>query len=247
MNSTFERFLQEKSHLSNCTQKCMRHWLGHFERFLSGWKAATATDLERYHQHLLWGAHSRGGLYSANTVDQGLRVVRTFFRWAVSLGLVRRDPCVHWKLPRPHQLEQPVLSHDKVLALLNLPDLSRPSGIRDALALELIYASPLTERQCLDLQVDQVVDRALVLDENRYPLDGTWPAMARYLEVARPRLAIKKSQVLLLSTHGGPMSTFQHRLSHYGPLMGLPQPLNARTLKRSYRAHILGLENRTLF
>jgi integrase/recombinase XerD len=251
MNSDFQAFLQQRAHLSVSTKQCERRWMRDYQAFLDSeglvWQATTTAIFERYHQSLLWKTTITGRLYSANTVDQALRTLRTFFRWTLAQKLTRQPVPAGFALPQPTTPEPVILTRAQVLALLQLPDTNTAKGMRDALILELLYAFPLTTGQCERLRLDQVVDRQLVFVEKTYPLHDTWPAMERYLEAGRPCLARDDTPTLLLGAHGTAFTSIDKVLHHYGFQLGLPQLLNARILRHSYRDHIAALARRSTF
>jgi integrase/recombinase XerD len=116
----------------------------------------TVDHLDGFHQTLLWHPHSEGGLYTPNTVDQALRVVRSFFRWAVASQVVLVDPTRHWVLRRVPQPLHVLLTVAEVERLLNVPDTTRPAGVRDRAVLETLYATGLRRLECHRLDVDDI-------------------------------------------------------------------------------------------
>lgn len=232
MNPQFLGFLHCHRHLAETTRDIQRGWLRRFEDFCArrglNWRTCTPQTLDLFHQHLLWNAHSRGGLFSPNTVDQALRLIRHFYRWAHGRGLVATDPTSTWCLPRPPQPPQPTLTREETLRLLNLPDLGVATGQRDLLLLELVYTLRLSCDACLLLNVGW--------DEQFEPLRQSWE---RYLNRGRGQLLRVPTDRLLLSNRGRPYTSGQSLrliLRAYGRQLGHPH-LTARTLHRSAREH----------
>ena len=244
MSPAFLAYLETRGDLAPTSHECHQHWLSLFEAYCQKrglrWESCRPQDLEQFRQTLLWQPHGRGKLYSSNTIDQGLRVLRHFFRWAKRGRLIKTDPTASWVLPRPAQPDQPVLGHDQVLALLNLPDLSRPQGLRDQLLLELLYDFSLSIAECRALKLDPVDSNQIQLGERRLDLDSAASAMERYLAHGRPQLLRQPTPCLLLTGRGQPYLTdtgIAFTLHRYGQQLGLVHSLCARTLHRSHRAH----------
>jgi len=219
------------------TRDIERQWLSLLERELPNWDKCDASEIERLRQSLVWGARRRGGMYSPNTIDQALRVVRSFYRWALTRGHVCDVSICSWKLPRPHQPRQPVLTRSQALQLFNLPDLNTPAGLRDSLLLELLYVLQMTSAQSLSLRLDQVAS---------LQLDCVRPTLERYLARGRPLQARDDNDALLLTAAGRPLKHTQLIVRTYGRRLGLPYTLSIRILHRSAREHQAELHRRLL-
>jgi site-specific recombinase XerD len=232
-------FLSSRVGLTRATLKMQAYWLKLFEVYCLSqgllWEACKTEDLEGFHQKLLWRTNRLGGMDSPNTVDQALRVLRHYYRWAHQQGLVAHDPTCEWLLRRPLQPEQPVLARDQVLALINLPDLSRPEGLRDQLLLELIFHLRLSLASCRELQVD---------------FSGTelvHEAWERYLREGRPRLLREPNSTLLLTGQGQAYRSnvsLAAILTRYAKKLGLPHSLTVRVLHRSQHHQVESISGR---
>jgi site-specific recombinase XerD len=228
-----QEFLASQAYTGS-TLTVYRQWLQRFQVFCEQqsltWQQCQPQDLERFKQNLLWGTHSQGKLYSPNTVDQALRVLRHLYRWAFQTGQLLQDPTSAWVLPRPPQPESPLLSRAEALQLLNLPDLSGPLGQRDQLLLELIYTLQYPLRICIALTP--------TWSEQFEPVKASWE---RYMGQGRQALrGFKDSPVLMLTRFAGPFLSelgLQQIVRRYGRKLGLVWQLNARILRRSAQDH----------
>jgi site-specific recombinase XerD len=230
------------------TADAIRGWLKRWQTFCAthrlDWRKASEDDVARFQQELLWWKSRHGRLYSPNTVDQALRMLRAFYRWAHTQGFVVHNPTTQLTLPRPPQPEQPTLTRGEVTTLFNLPDLSKPIGQRDVLMLELFYELQLTVRQCLALKLDHLLPDSIELGDYHWDLSSTKPALERYLSDGRERLVRDDTQVLLLTRDGDPVGQVGHLLHRYGQQLGLSYSLNATVLHRSAREHQAQLHRR---
>lgn len=209
-------------HYSRPTLEITKRWMQrlthHCQRRAVSLTAVGKEHLAVFHQGLLWERTSGGTLLTPNTVDQALRVVRAFFRWAAKHQVVLVDPTAGWLLRRVTQPLRPLPSVGEVDKLLALPDLTRPGGLRDRAILETFYATGLRRTECHNLDVDDVdLDAHMVRVRGGKGAKDRWLPMgtqlsamlARYLHEARPILAHGSPETaLFLSRFGTRFSTF---------------------------------------
>jgi site-specific recombinase XerD len=231
--SAISDYLANRADLAAGSRKIHAGWLAGFDLHCRAvdlaWTSCQAADLEGFHQKLLWQCNRFGGLNSPNTVDQALRVLRQFYRWAHQKGVIVADPTAGWRLGRPLQREQPVLARDQVLALLNLPDLSQPEGLRDQLLLELLFHLELSLSTCRLLELSSP------------GLEAVAPTLERYLSDGRPRFAQDATAPLLLTNRGHAYRSERGLaliLRHYAQKLGLSHALTPRVLHRSHQHQI---------
>ena len=94
--------------------------------------------------------------YKATSVARALSAVRSFHRFLVREGIVDRDPATEVVRPRlPRPLPHP-LGVEEVRRLLEAPDPSTPSGLRDRAILEVLYGAGLRISELTSLDVDDV-------------------------------------------------------------------------------------------
>jgi len=141
------------------------------------------------------------------------------------------------------------LSLDQLKELLGIPDLTKPSGIRDRALLELIYGAGLRVSEAVDLEMSnlELEDRSVqVLGKRgkarRVPLPTeTVVWLQRYLLDGRPQLAKKANARVFLSDHGLNLlrQTAYDILEKYANRAGLPDGISPHTLRHTYAVHLL--------
>ena len=231
------------SNWQQATRERHKYWLFRLIRFLSkDWTEVTRADLIAFEQHLQWSVHHRGGLYSALSADQALRMIRQFYAWAHSTGRVASNPMKGWIFPRLQPQIRALLDRAQALKLLNLPDLATPAGQLDALLLHLVYYQGFGLEACRRLRCDGLAERELE--------PATQGALQRYVQDGRVRLKLRwptETEALMLSPKNGqPYGTeagLAYRLCLCARQMGLGR-ISARLLQHSYRAHQLALQRR---
>ena len=245
MHAEIQAFLAARPDWSLKTQNAYQRGVEQLQIFLAkqglDWKNALPNQLDGYRQSLLWQSKIRGGLYSPNTIDQALRAIRRFYRWASSNGLVATNPTIHWIFPRPPQPEQPILTREMLFRLLNLPNLARAQGQRDHLLIELLVAG-LSLPECRQLDVDLRLRNDPLQLEN-----SASESLARYLKSGRPQLLNTPTSALLLTSKGQRFQTdggFRAILRTYQAALDSPHALSPRVLRNSYLDQIQQLRRK---
>ena len=97
MTEEFLAHLKSRGY-ADSTLAISRSWLERFQGCCSkSLKELRPKDLEVYHQRLHWEPGPSGKLYSQNTVNQAVGVLKTYFRWCIvySKGTRSRIPGEH--------------------------------------------------------------------------------------------------------------------------------------------------------
>ncbi|CAI7998947.1 Tyrosine recombinase XerC [Geodia barretti] len=188
--------------------------------------------------------------YVRHSVSRKLSTLRSFLKWMSSKGIIEGDPLpkrgvmrVPKKLPR-------FLSQEQAGRLMDAPDTTKPTGLRDHALLEVIYGAGLRVSEASNLRV---TDLNLSTREVRVRGKGSKErvvlvgqvaksALSLYLRDARPKLAGKSSgMTLFLNRFGGRLSqrSIQEKVRRYSVKAALPSGVHTHTLRHSYATHLL--------
>lgn len=232
MISDFLEHLRAKRYASN-TVVIYHKWLEHFASHCPGPPGGlNPADLTRYHKSLHWEPGPSGKLYSENTVNQALGVVRAYLRWCVEQGYLKTSPASHLKTRGVPKKERVYLTTAQARKLLSLPDLEIPLGLRDRAALGLVVevqASPASLAR-LNLSDFQPDTGALLLKSRKRRIvslgTGLQADLERYIRLGRQRGAQLDEQALFVSFSGKRLSTsaFQEILRKYCRRADVPKP-----------------------
>jgi len=140
------------------------------------------------------------------------------------------------------------LAQEHLQKMLDLPDLTKPSGLRDRALMELVYGGGLRISEALDLELPalRLEERSVRVTGKRgktreIPLpEGTVQWIARYLDEARPQLQKGRSSRVILSDTGRNMlrQTAYDRVERYAGLAGL-KDVSPHTLRHTYAVHLI--------
>ena len=188
---------------------------------------------------------------SVLSVKRSLSALRTFFRFLVQSGVVRRNPTRELESPRSWMRLPTVLQVDQVHRLLEaVKEGDSRYPVRDEALLELMYATGLRVGEVTSLQLDSVRpdlgilrcfgkgSKERIVPVTRRALD----AIARYLETERPRQVRRhETACLFVSRAGKPLGreVVAAMLRKYALLAGLPVKVTPHTLRHSFATHLL--------
>ena len=206
------------------------------------WASLKAEHVARYLTTL-------GPPLATSTAQRRMSSLRSFLKF-----LKKNDAGFAGELPptggfrKPRRLPK-ALAKEQLEALLAVPDLAKPTGLRDRALLEIIYGAGLRVSEAVELEIGSVdlQSRAIRVTGKRektrwVPLPSqTVGWLTRYLADARPHLVRKPSGLVFLSDRGKPMlrQTLYLKLAAFSKLAGLPKTAGPHTLRHTYAVHLL--------
>jgi integrase/recombinase XerD len=188
--------------------------------------------------------------YRATSVSRVLSAVRSFHRFLVSEGIAPHDPTSEVVRPRvPRPLPHP-LSVEEIRRLIEAPDRSTPTGLRDRAILEVLYGSGVRISELTGLDVDDLdLEGGFVRvvgkggKEREVPIGRhAQDAASSYLTRARPHLAGQRTRgELFLNARGGRLSrqACAKLLAAYAARVGIGRRVSPHDLRHSFATHLL--------
>ena len=141
------------------------------------------------------------------------------------------------------------LSEEEIDRLLEAPDLTSPSGIRDRAMLETMYSSGLRVSELLNLKCGQVnLNKCIITvfgkgaKERKVPIaEYAVEYIKKYINEVRNKSEFKKSDYLFLNRSGNPLSRvyFFKKVREYAELAGIEMAISPHTLRHSFATHLL--------
>lgn len=258
----YERHLVSERDL---TPHTVRAYLGDVAGMLAHAAALGSTSLDDLDIRTLrsWLANQQTRGKARTTMARRATAVRVFTAWALRTGRASADAGAQLGSPKAHKPLPPALDVAQARALLEAAavqaDDGSPVGLRDVAILELLYATGIRVGELCGLDVDDL-DRsrrvARVFGKGRkertvpYGLPAE-KAVARWLEVARPALAVPGSgAALFLGARGRRLDQRAVRAMVHRRLADVPgaPDLGPHGLRHTAATHLLegGADLRTV-
>jgi integrase/recombinase XerD len=222
------------------------------ERQLVKASAITQPILESY-QAWLWRYRSKSNKpLGISTQRSKLGAMKDYFAWLVRQHVIAANPASELELPRPEKrLPQDTLSLHQVQALMHVPDITDPLGLRDRTILEVFYSSGIRRAELTHLEVSDVHTerRTLRVRQGKGHKDRIVPLgaraahwLARYSAEVRPRLLINVQEpTLFLSSYGEGFNpdVLSRQVSKQMKQAGIARSGSCHLLRHSCATHML--------
>jgi integrase/recombinase XerD len=180
-------------------------------------RQVTRAVLMNYQSHLYHYRKPDEKPLAVGTQKNWLQAVTMFFHWLAKENFMLYNPAGEIEMPRGEfRLPKTVLSAAEVEAVLRVPDLATPLGLRDRAILEVFYSTGIRRLELCNLnQGDVDAARGLVrIEQGKGHKDRLVPIgqraltwLERYLVEARPKLcAMLSEQALFVGAYGERMT-----------------------------------------
>lgn len=188
---------------------------------------------------------------SSSTLASYLGIVRTFFRFLESAGVILRDPTCALSVPRRQRLPPVALTEAQARRLVQAPSRETRIGQRDRAILELLYGSGLRLGECVGALVSDLdlAQRMLFVRNGKGRKDRVVPitecavvALDVYLRESRPELLRDtRQEALFLSKYGGGIAAHVVRglLERHAKAAGLRVRIYPHLLRHTCATHLL--------
>lgn len=187
---------------------------------------------------------------SARSRARHLVTLRGFHKFLVQEKVLKHDPAGIVDLPKSTFKLPDVLSIEEVIRLLSTPELKKPTGVRDAAMLELLYASGLRVSELINLKLFDVnLEAGFVRALGKGSKERVVPMgsnakekIENYLKAARSQiLKSRVSPYLFVARAGRPLTRqgFWKLLKRYAQQSGLVKRITPHSLRHSFASHLL--------
>jgi len=219
--------------------------LSKFTAFIGPAGALPGTgEIRRYLDHL-----TQSGL-GGRSVSRHLTTLRSFYGFLLREGQIETDPTEHLRSPKQWQTIPKFLNLEEINKLIQAPDVTRATGLRDRAMLELLYASGLRVSELCrvgvsDLNLEMGVLRTTGKGNKQRLVPVGKPAIRAVEEYIRSgRASLLKgpaSRYLFITARGGCLTrqAFWKLLAAYGRKVGLFHGLTPHVLRHSFATHLL--------
>jgi len=201
-------------------------------------------QLGHYLDHL-----SASGLGS-RSIARHLTTLRSFYGFLLREGQIATDPTEHLRSPHQWQNIPKFLNLEEIQKIIQDPDTSRPTGLRDVAMMELLYATGLRVSELCHVGLGDLDTNFAVLrtmgkgNKQRLVPVGkkAIQAVEAYLKDGRPALLKgRASRYLFVTARGGCLTRqcFWQLLTGYGRKSGIFRGLTPHVLRHSFATHLL--------
>ncbi len=185
---------------------------------------------------------------SIPTILRRFSSTRSFYCFLNEEGIASID-LPHIDTPKKTKRIPVVLLEEQVDALLEAPDLTKDSGIRDRAMLEVMYGSGLRVSELVSLKLKNInfVNGFFEIigkgDKQRFvPMSSfSKKYLQKYLDGPRKRYEKKPTQYVFLNRSGTPLSRvyFFKQVKKYASEIGIDEPISPHTLRHCFATHLL--------
>jgi integrase/recombinase XerD len=187
---------------------------------------------------------------SSRSIARHLSAVRGLFHFLLSEGLIAEDPTEHLSSPKQWSTIPKFLNREQIEKLIQAPDATKPTGVRDRAMYELLYATGLRVTELIEMKLSGL-DEGLGLirvtgkgnKQRIVPVHGEALAMIhRYAADARPALMKGKASPHLFVTARGCGMTrqaFWNSIKLNGRKAGIFHNLSPHVLRHTFATHLL--------
>ncbi len=173
----------------------------------------TKPILESYQRHLWAWRKANGNPLSISSQRGKLGTIKNYFQWMTKQNILPANPASEIELPRPEKrLPEEALTLAQINAVLAVPDVSDPLGVRDRAILETFYSTAIRRSELARLEMTNLNQErgTIQIRQGKGRKDRVVPVgetaiawLVRYLEEVRPRLVLSaREKALFLTSYG---------------------------------------------
>lgn len=183
---------------------------------------------------------------SPSTVSRHIASMKAFILFMLKNGSIVGDPSERIKAPKVVKKPPQYLEADKILTLLNLPDVHTGKGIRDKAMLELLYATGMKVTELTNVKLSDINLSGKYLtcgDKNERSIpfgNAAKAALEAYIKIRDNMFNKKNLDYLFLNSQGEQLSRqgFWKILKGYAKEAGI-NDINPNMIRHSFAAHMI--------
>jgi len=187
---------------------------------------------------------------SPRSIARSLATLRVFFRFLKQERMTREDPTTDIDGPRVERSLPRPLQSSEVDKLLQAPDLSMPTGLRDSAMMEVLYATGLRVSELISLRLEDLhLDSGYIVCRGKGSRERVVPIGSRarlrlseYLDGARREmLKGRRTEYVFVQSRGTSMTrqAVWKNLRRYAFFSGIRSRLSPHVLRHSFATHLL--------
>ncbi|HEY0828930.1 MAG TPA: site-specific tyrosine recombinase XerD [Bacilli bacterium] len=185
------------------------------------------------------------------TISRNMVSIRSFYQFLVRERMLDKDPSVNMETPKLEKRLPKVLNMKEIESLLDVPETSKPNGMRDKAMLELLYATGIRVSELTSLNINSInLGAGFVRCTGKGSKERIIPVgriavgyLDTYISTMRNQmLKQSKTEEALFINHLGTRLTrqgFWKIIKIYAKEAGIYKPITPHTLRHSFATHLL--------
>lgn len=187
---------------------------------------------------------------ASSTISRNLASIRCFYQYLLNNNLIKEDPTLNLRSPRPEKKIPSVLSKEEVSVLLSQPSQDNFKGIRDKAMLELLYATGIRVSEIVALDLDNLdLDLGYLhlkdsqANERVVPIGSfALKHLINYINNYRYEVLKSENELALFLNFNGRRLTrqgFWKIIKQYTKESNIDKKITPHTLRHSFAVHLL--------
>ena len=187
--------------------------------------------------------------YKGTTISRKISSLRSFYSYLYSNHLVDKNVFKYVSLPKKEKKLPKFFAYNELEELFCIPDQSTPLGQRDAVILEMLYATGIRVSELVGIELDDIhlADRTIhILGKGNkerivYFNQATFNRLKKYLADGRKVLNQKQLSFLFLNQRGGQLTTrgVEDILERIIQKTSLNKHISPHMIRHSFATHLL--------
>ncbi len=189
---------------------------------------------------------------SNSSIESKISTIKSFFKFLYRKGFIEENPARLVKFPRKEKHLPSVFNIDDMFNLLDLPDKSNATGLRDAIILELMYATGVRVSELVGLNLSDVdLKNGRIRVKGKGKKERIVPIVPeivemiyKYIDIMNQVLVKGKfieTEALIINKLGTRMSdrSIRRIVEEYLKKAGLPLDYSPHSFRHSFATHLL--------
>lgn len=189
---------------------------------------------------------------SKSSIERKISTIKSFFKFLYKKGFIEENPARLVKFPRKEKHLPSVFNIDDMFNLLDLPDKTNATGLRDAIILELMYATGVRVSELVGLNLSDVdLKNGRIRVKGKGKKERIVPIVPEIVEMIYKYTKIMhqvlvkgkfiETEALIINKLGTRMSdrSIRRIVEEYLKKAGLPLDYSPHSFRHSFATHLL--------